>query len=231
VQFGHILSRRSVAGFLLTVLGAIAFAVQADAVVEGEGLATLDPGLTANFVAHRTGALSALAQAITFVGQVPVLTGLTVVVAALIRLRTRRWRPAVVLAAGMAGAATLTYALKVLIGRHRPDASIVIGTVSNGFSFPSGHSLSGTVFFLLLAALLWYSAASLAVKIASTAAAVALSIAMGLSRVYLGYHWATDVLAGWTVALTWLCLLATAVYLISPSAGPAGTRGHEGSTR
>ncbi|MBP2355840.1 undecaprenyl-diphosphatase [Kribbella aluminosa] len=222
---------RTTAGLLLTVLGSLAFVVQADAAVEGDGLAAFDPQLTTNFVAHRTDVLSFFARAITFVGQVPVLTVLTVIAAGLIRLRTHRWRPAVVLAAGMTGAAILTYALKVLIGRHRPDASIVLGTVSNGFSFPSGHSLSGTVFFLLLAALLWYTGVSRALKIAGTAVAVVLSVAMGLSRVYLGYHWATDVLAGWTVAVTWLCLLATLVHLLSGwRADPSDTRGREAST-
>ncbi|WP_427896159.1 phosphatase PAP2 family protein [Kribbella sp. GL6] len=216
---------RAVAGLLLTALGTFAFVVQADAAVEGDGLAAFDPRLTANFVAHRTDVLSFFARAITFVGQVPVLTALTVVVAALIRLRTHRWRPAVVIAAGMAGAAILTYVLKVLIGRHRPAAHLVIGTIDTGFSFPSGHSLSGTVFFGLLAGLLWYTGVSRAWKIAGTALAVVLSIAMGLSRVYLGYHWATDVLAGWTVAVTWLCLLATVVHLLSSwRADPSGSR-------
>ncbi|MEV4262641.1 phosphatase PAP2 family protein [Kribbella sp. NPDC049584] len=209
-----LLSRRMLLGLLVTVLGAIAFAVQADAAVEGDGLAAFDPGLTENFIDHRTAVLSKVAQTVTFFGQVAVLTGLTVVVCALLRILTRRWRPAVVLAVGMAGAGILTYGLKVLIGRHRPDSSLVIGTVDTGFSFPSGHTLSSTVFFVLLAALLWYSHVSRKIKVAGAIVAVVLSIAMGLSRVYLGYHWATDVLAGWTVALTWLCLIGTVIHVI-----------------
>lgn len=201
-------------GLVVTVLGAIAFAVQADAAIEGDGLAAFDPGLTENFIDHRTAILSKVAQTITFFGSVPVLTALTVLVCALLRILTRRWRPTVILAVGMAGAAGLTYGLKVLIGRHRPDSSLVIGTIDTGFSFPSGHTLSSTVFFVLLAALLWYSNFSRKVKIAGAIVAVVLSIAMGLSRVYLGYHWATDVLAGWTVALTWLCLIGTAIHAI-----------------
>lgn len=201
-------------GLVVTVLGTIAFAVQADAAIEGDGLAAFDPGLTENFIDHRTAILSKVAQTITFFGSVPVLTALTVLVCALLRILTRRWRPTVILAVGMAGAAGLTYGLKVLIGRHRPDSSLVIGTIDTGFSFPSGHTLSSTVFFVLLAALLWYSNFSRKVKIAGAIVAVVLSIAMGLSRVYLGYHWATDVLAGWTVALTWLCLIGTAVHTI-----------------
>ncbi|MFF0341589.1 phosphatase PAP2 family protein [Kribbella sp. NPDC004875] len=210
-----LLSRRVVIGLLVALFGTIGFVVQADAVVEGDGLAAFDPQLTQDFVAHRAAGLSKVAQTITFFGQVPVLTAITVVVAGLLRVFTRRWRASVVLVAGMAGAAVLTSLIKLLIGRHRPDSSLVIGTVNTGFSFPSGHTLSGTTFFLLLAGLLCYSAASRALKIAGTAVAVVLSIAMGLSRVYLGYHWATDVLAGWTLALTWLCLLATGIHFVT----------------
>lgn len=217
------LSRRAWVGLLLTILGTIGFVVQADAALEGDGLAAFDPQLTRDFVAHRTPGLSHVAQAITFLGEVPVLTVLTVVVAAALRIITGRWRPSIVLASGMAGAATLTYTLKVLIGRHRPDSSLVLGTVSNGFSFPSGHTLSSAVFFLLLAAMLWYSNAPRKAKVAGMAAAVLLTIAVGLSRVYLGYHWATDVLAGWTMALTWLCLIATVVHLINRR-HPGGSR-------
>ncbi|MGW6278548.1 phosphatase PAP2 family protein [Kribbella sp. NPDC055071] len=207
---------RTLLGLLATALGTIAFVVQADAAVEGDGLAAFDPRLTADVVAHRVASVSKIAQAITFIGEVPVLTALTVIIAIVLRLRTRRWQPAIILAVGMAGAAGLTYGLKVLIGRHRPDASVVLGAVSNGFSFPSGHTLSSTVFFLLLAGLLWYSSASRATKIAGTTAALLLSLAIGLSRIYLGYHWATDVLAGWTAALTWLSLLATFIHFTKP---------------
>ncbi|GAA1598961.1 hypothetical protein GCM10009804_64400 [Kribbella hippodromi] len=212
-------NQRTVLGLVVVLLGVFAFVVQADAAVEGDGLVAFDPGLTSDFVAHRTAVLSTVARAATFLGEIPVLTILTIVAAALLRLFTHRWRPAIVLAAGMIGAATLTYTLKVLIGRHRPDASLVLGAVSNGFSFPSGHSLSSAVFFLLLAGLLWYSKASRAIKLAGTAVAVVLTAAVGLSRIYLGYHWATDVLAGWTVAATWLCLIATTVHF-------AGRRRH-----
>ncbi|WP_185759397.1 phosphatase PAP2 family protein [Kribbella jejuensis] len=208
------LSRWTLVGVLATVVGTIAFILQADAAVEGDGLAAFDPQLTQAFFDHRSAALSKVAQAVTFFGEIPVLTAATVIVAVLLRIVTRRWRPTAVLAAGMAGSAILTSVLKLVIGRHRPDSSFMLGAIINGFSFPSGHTLSGTCFFLLLAGLLWRSHAARGLKIGGTVIAVVLSIAMGLSRVYLGYHWATDVVAGWTMALTWLCLLATAIHLI-----------------
>ncbi|MEV5967569.1 phosphatase PAP2 family protein [Kribbella sp. NPDC051952] len=65
-----------------------------------------------------------------------------------------------------------------------------------------------------MAGLLWQSSASRLTKLIGTAVALVMSLAIGLSRIYLGYHWATDVLAGWTVAVTWLCLLATGLHVI-----------------
>lgn len=97
-------------GVLTTAVGATAFVVQADAALEGDGLASFDPQLTADVVAHRTASVSNVASAITAVGEIPVLTGLTIVVAVLLRIFTRRWRPAIILAIGMAGAAVLTAA-------------------------------------------------------------------------------------------------------------------------
>ena len=197
------------------VLGTVGFALQADAVDEGDGLAAFDPQLTANVVAQRTPELTKVAQVFTFIGSAWVLTTLTVIVAVLLRVLTHRWLPALVLVVAMVGSAILTWVLKTLIGRQRPDASLVVGTVSDTFSFPSGHSLNSAVFFLTLAGMLWYTTVSRTIKILGSAVAVLLTIGVGWSRVYLGYHWATDVLAGWTVALTWLCVLATAVHLIT----------------
>jgi undecaprenyl-diphosphatase len=65
----------------------------------------------------------------------------------------------------------------------------------------------------MLAGLIWTGLRSPAAKAAVASAALLLSVGIGLSRIYLGYHWATDVLAGWTVAVTWLAIVVTAARL------------------
>jgi membrane-associated phospholipid phosphatase len=207
------LTPRALLGLVVAALGAIGFAWLADAAEEGDGLAAFDPQLTADFVARRSPSLTDVAQGISFVGEVPVLLLLTAIVALGLWIRTRRWQAGLLLVVGMGGAGALTYILKLLVGRHRPGAGFVLGPIDTGFSFPSGHTLSSTVFFALLAALVWSADVRRTPKIATAVAAVVLSLAMGLSRLYLGYHWGTDVLAGWIVAVTWLSLLATATLL------------------
>lgn len=216
------LTPRAVLGLLTTALGLFGFAGLADAAEEGNGLAAVDPRLTADVVAHRAASLTDGAQVISFVGQVPVLLLLTAIVALGVWARTRRWQPGLVLIAGMGGAGVLTYGLKVLVARHRPGAAFVLGPIDTGFSFPSGHTLMSTVFFLLLAAFVWSADVRRTAKVTALVTAVVLSLAMGASRVYLGYHWGTDVVASWLVALTWLCLLATAIHLIRQALGQHG---------
>jgi membrane-associated phospholipid phosphatase len=160
---------RYLVGLLVVALGVSGFGWLADAAVEGDRLAALDPGLTTDLVAHRTADLTKVAEGISFVGDVPILLLLTALVATGVWIRTSRWQPA-----------------------------------------------------LLLAALVWSADVRRAAKLVALATAVVLSLAMGLSRIYLGYHWATDVLAGWLVALTWLCLIATAQPLLRQAASRYG---------
>jgi undecaprenyl-diphosphatase len=165
-------------------------------------------------VSHRTTVLTAIARVLTFIGSAVVLVPLTIVAALVLWRWTRSLRAPAVLLVAMIGSTILTSVLKSLIGRARPDAVDVLGPVSETFAFPSGHTLNSTVFYLTLAALVCTRIRSRRTRTAILAAAVVLSIGIGLSRVYLGYHWATDVVAGWTVAIVWLVIVLNAAAFI-----------------
>ncbi|WP_328523263.1 phosphatase PAP2 family protein [Kribbella sp. NBC_00359] len=202
------------ASAVVVVAGTVGLIILADAATESDGLAAFDPELTADAVSHRTPVLTAIARTLTFIGSAAVLVPLTVVAALVLWRWTRSWRSSAVLVLAMIVSTVLTSVLKALIGRARPDTALVLGPVSETFAFPSGHTLNSTVFFLTLATLVCARISSRRTRTAILTVAVVLSIGVGLSRVYLGYHWATDVVAGWIVAIVWLVIVLNAAVLI-----------------
>lgn len=115
-----------------------------------------------------------------------------------------RWtREAVRLVITLAGAGLLDTALKAAFHRPRP-APFFDTPLPNSYSFPSGHALFALCFYCTLAALLAARVRSRAVRVTIWTVAVALIAAIGLSRIYLGVHYPSDVIAGYAVALVWV---------------------------
>jgi undecaprenyl-diphosphatase len=114
-----------------------------------------------------------------------------------------RWRRAAVwLAVAMAGSLVLDLALKYVYHRTRPTA--YFGTAPHSYSFPSGHALCAFCFYGVLAGLLSARIKSLALRIVIWCIAAALVIAIGISRIYLGVHYPSDVVAGYLAAMVWV---------------------------
>ncbi len=114
----------------------------------------------------------------------------------------RRWAAAALLLLSAGGGLAVSSILKHLIGRARPDL-VPHGDVVLTASFPSGHAMLSAVVGLTLGALLAQSVGDRRLKLYIMAVAVLLSLMIGASRVYLGVHWPTDVLAGWSVGAAW----------------------------
>jgi undecaprenyl-diphosphatase len=185
-----------------------------DGVRERGDLSAFDPAVTGAVVAERSPALTAVAEAFTFVGSTPSLAVATLATVAWIAWRRRDLRSAVVVAVAMAASSALTIVLKTLIARSRPPAGLALGTAESSFAFPSGHTLNSTVFFGLLAGLVLIRTRHAWGRVAVVTAWIGASAAVGLSRLYLGFHWMTDVLGGWSVAVTVLALTATIALLV-----------------
>ena len=114
-----------------------------------------------------------------------------------------RWRRAAVwLAVAMTGALLLDLALKYAY--HRPRPTAFFGIAPSSYSFPSGHALCSLCFYGVLAGLLSARIKSRPWRVAVWAAAAVLIIAIGLSRIYLGVHYPSDVLAGYLAATVWV---------------------------
>jgi membrane-associated phospholipid phosphatase len=190
---------------LIGCLAATGVAALADAVSEHEGLSRVDPVTAADMLDLRTPALTHVAQAFTFLGSELVVGGLATVVFVLLLTR-RQLTQATAFAIAMAGSAFLTVAVKLLVARPRPGAVDRLGAPDTTYSFPSGHTLNSTVFMALVVWLLWPTVRRVG-HVALVAGSAVLAVGVAASRVYLGYHWLTDVLASGLVALAWLCIV------------------------
>jgi undecaprenyl-diphosphatase len=206
------------AGAVVAVTGTLGVIALADSASESDGLAAFDPQLTTDVLGVRTAPLTAVARTLTFVADVPVLSVLILLVAVLLWRRTRTWRAPGLLLIAMTGSAALTYGLKLIVERHRPGILYVLGPVDTSYAFPSGHTLNSAVFFGVLAMLVCAGLRSRRTRIGVVALAVLFSLGIGASRWYLGYHWATDVLAGWLIAISWLAVVGTGAWVFRRSA-------------
>ena len=133
----------------------------------------------------------------------PRISAALVVIAGLILLHHRH--SALFFTGVLLGGVAFTVLLKLAIARPRPQLVTHLDYFASQ-SFPSGHTLNSTLFYLTTA---WVIAALLpcrALRYLLYALAITLSLATGVSRVALGVHWPSDVLAGWVLAATWLTL-------------------------
>ena len=133
------------------------------------------------------------------VGGVVVCFVLIVVLSSLMR----SVRPLVLLAAGALGSVCISIAGKEIVGRERPPRVDAIPPYEVSPSFPSGHTLSATAIMIVTAYLLVLWMSRTRARILAVLLCGAYALTMGLSRVYLGHHWLTDVIAGFGVGAAW----------------------------
>ena len=117
-------------------------------------------------------------------------------------LLTRRRTDALLIAASLGGASLLNSALKVVFDRSRPEVTPHLVEVSNA-SYPSGHAMLSATAYLTVGAMLAHAEPSRRARIYLLALASLLVVLIGISRVYLGVHWPSDVLAGWCLGSAW----------------------------
>jgi undecaprenyl-diphosphatase len=195
---------------LLCALGAWAFVEVADEVLEGEThawdrwilQALRTPGDAADPLGPEW--LEEAMRDITALGGLAVVAGLTLLVTGFLLLDGRRSMALTVLLAVSSGVAA-SLVLKASFGRPRPDLVPHQAYVATS-SFPSGHSMVSAVAYLTLGGLLARTFARRRLKVYVLGAAVLLAALIGTSRVYLGVHWPSDVLAGWAAGAFWASL-------------------------
>lgn len=189
-------------GFGLVVAAAATFAELSELLVEdGNRLGAFDDALGRALVANVPDAAMAYFALVTRLGDVAVLVVLGVLVAAALLIR-RRFALAVFWSLSLAGNGLLTRLLKSLFERVRPVHEQPLVT-ADGWSFPSGHTSGALVAYGLLAWLAWRLLPR-SWRMPAVLAATAVALSVGVSRVFLRVHHASDVLAGWASGGIWL---------------------------
>ena len=149
---------------------------------------------------------------VTAIGGTTGLTLLTLVITGFL-LFARKFATAGFIVASITGGAILSVALKAIFVRARPDLVPHLVVVDTS-SFPSGHAMNSAIVFLTLGALLTRTQKDRAVRVYLIAVSILLTLLVGISRVYLGVHWPTDVIAGWIVGAAWATLCLTVARLL-----------------
>lgn len=164
------------------------------------GVDTFDTVVAAGAQRARGSAVTALARSVTTFGSVSGVVAATLVGVVWLGLRTGRLWSSAILAGSVAATASLVTLLKIAVARARPGAAPLAGNPATDLSFPSGHTTNGTLVYVLAVLLLTAETRHAWWRRTAVGVAMALALLIGLSRLYLGYHWATDVLAGWLLA-------------------------------
>jgi membrane-associated phospholipid phosphatase len=198
-------------GALLVALGFVVFVVLLDGVRERDDVSVLDQPVLDWLVGHRGSTMRTVFAAITLVSGPTVLPILVVVGCAVwFAVRREWWRP-VLLVAAMVASTLLSLAIKDLVGRPRPPlATMDIPGAETTASFPSGHTMGTATLLLVVGYLAWSRDADRRNLLVGGAVAVVGTLAVGLSRLYLGYHFLTDVLAAVALAVAVLGVVVAA---------------------
>jgi undecaprenyl-diphosphatase len=204
---------RRATGLALTValvlifLTALVFGVVADMVTTHTGLYRFDAGAAAFGAAHATDRSTDVLQGLTQLGSTVVIVVVALAMGLLEWWRRRRWAVLAFMLTVIWGQSLIANGVKLLVHRDRPPVPHLID--ATGWSFPSGHSAAAAATYAAVALLLgrgrpWPVRAWLGTG------AAAIVVAVGSSRVLLGVHWVTDVIAGVSLGLAWFAVCSVA---------------------
>jgi undecaprenyl-diphosphatase len=197
-------------GILVLLAASWLFAAIAEDVVNQERLIELDLKVTRAVQTHASRSLTFGMLVLTHAHSTPGGTLITlVVVASLLRKRLKTW--ALAFSLSVAGGMLLNVLLKGLFERARPTFDTPILTLTS-YSFPSGHTMLATTLYGALCAFVLSQVRGWPLRSLTIVAAASMIALVGFSRIYLGAHYLTDVLAAMLEGLAWLALVLTAIH-------------------
>jgi membrane-associated phospholipid phosphatase len=205
----HAVGLELLAGLLVLTGAAWIFALMVEDLAEGD--TNVDQRFADWLHAHATPRWTDFFEQVTRLGNVPVLL-VVAVVAAIVLARKRLITELQLFILAVVGTEILTTGLKLGFQRERPFFADPLATESSS-SFPSGHSSVSLAVYGTIGFIAARHAATRRGQIAILAASAALVLLIGFSRLYLGVHFLSDVIAGYSVALAWIALCTTLLHL------------------
>jgi membrane protein DedA with SNARE-associated domain/membrane-associated phospholipid phosphatase len=200
---GEYLGLHLTVGFLISLAALWIFAAVTEDVVTHDPLTNFDLALTTWIRAHTTPLGDRIFTAVSLIGSPYAMAAVGVIGAAIIVVR-RKWLELAAWVVGFMGAGVLSYILKIVIQRPRPVGAVAF-LHGESFSFPSGHALGSLVGYGMLAYVIgsnWIPTARGRFRL--VIATAVLVVAIGISRLYLGVHYFSDVVGGYAVGVLWL---------------------------
>lgn len=152
------------------------------------------------------------ARDITALGGISVLSLWALIALGFLFIQGKRLS-GLLLVVGLLGGVALSEGLKAYFERDRPPVAYQAVETLNA-SFPSGHALMATVFYLSLGVMLTRAFPRRRLKAYALGVGLLIALLIGLTRIYLGAHWASDVFAGWSIGAAWAMLLWLFAYVV-----------------
>ena len=195
-------------GVLVVLICGWCFGEIAEDVSHGDPIVQVDRHVAVWFHQHASPTITQVARTISFFGSAGWLTAVSIGIV-LFFVSRRDWLNASLVAFVMVGGGTLDVVLKHFFHRERPVLENPLVTLSS-YGFPSGHTMEATLLYGLLALLAWKNARNCAARLGCVVGACFLVLLIGLTRIYLGAHFLTDVLGALAAGLFWLVFCWTA---------------------
>lgn len=199
------ISAKITMSFALFLAVSIGFAALADEVHEGETLG-LDRAILEGIHSYASPLWDSFFLTVTHLGDVVLVAGVTALLIIILSLK-KKYTYALLVAAGVGGAALVNLILKFMFERARPDLWQQLVTETS-FSFPSGHAMASAALACCVIAVFWRTK----FRIPAAVLAALYTLVVGFSRLYLGVHYPTDVFGGWLLSTAWVLTIIGILY-------------------
>lgn len=198
------------------IIPAVLFIILSEEMVRRQ-LSSFDSGVYGRIMGHMSPKMTSSMKFISSLGSWPVLVSATAALYFIFGTLKKEYVYGRIIALNLALASLLNSVCKLLFRRQRPDILRLVA--ASGYSFPSGHSMAGISFYGLLIYFSYNGIKSIWERYAVMILLGALILLIGISRIYLGVHYASDVLAGFYAGFLWLSIFipSSRRYMIAPA--------------